>query len=52
MTVPATGAKRDGKYFVVSPKFFSETATDELIGAVKTLSERHKMKAYILPMYE
>ena len=51
-TVPDAGAKRDGKYFVVSPKFFSETAAEELIGAVKTLSERHKMKAYILPMYE
>lgn len=51
-TVPDAGAKRDGKYFVVSPKFFSETAAEELIGAVKTLSERHEMKAYILPMYE
>lgn len=52
MTVPDTGAGAEGKYFVVAPKFFSETATQELVCALKTLSERHKMKAYILPMYE
>ena len=52
MTVPEMGAKADGKYFVVAPKFFSDCASEALVQAVKTLSERYKMKAYILPMYE
>ncbi len=50
--VPDMSAKRDGRYFVVAPKFFSRTAERELTEAAGNISREFGLKAYILPMYE
>lgn len=50
--VPDMSAKRDGRYFVVAPKFFSRSAEREFTEAVKNISHTFGLKAYVLPMYE
>ena len=50
--VPDMSAKRDGRYFVVAPKFFSRAAEREFTEAAGNISRTFGLKAYILPMYE